>query len=137
MAREARRRIDHGERSTLVTVDGELNAEAIGAAATAGDPLAGVIIENAGRNIGLGVATLLSLFNPERVIIGGGVSQLGALIFAPIRASAAKYVCDPAFLNGVDIVPAQLGGDVGLVGAGALVLTEGGTLDLEQAARRL
>lgn len=137
MAREAVRRMDSGEISSLAMLTGELNAEAIGAAAVAGDTLASTVIANAGRNIGLGVVTLLQLFNPQRVVIGGGVSQLGARIFDPIRATAAKYVCDPAFLEGVDIVPAHFGSDVGLVGAGALVLTEGGTLDLEEAARRL
>jgi glucokinase len=137
MAQEAVRRMDAGERSSLSMVSGELTAESIGAAAIAGDDLASTVIANAGRNIGLGIVTLLQLFNPERVVIGGGVSQLGALIFDPIRAAAAKYVCDPAFLDGVDIVPAHFGGDVGLIGAGALVLTQGGTLDLEEAARLL
>lgn len=137
MAMEAVRRMDAGERSSLSMVSGELTAESIGAAAIAGDDLASKVIANAGRNIGLGIVTLLQLFNPERVVIGGGVSQLGELIFEPIRAAAAKYVCDPAFLEGVDIVPAHFGGDVGLIGAGALVLTQGGTLDLEEAARLL
>jgi glucokinase len=137
MAREAVRRMDSGEMSSLSMVSGELTAEAIGAAAIAGDTLAEAVIANAGRNIGLAIVTLLQLFNPERVVIGGGVSQLGERIFAPIRATAAKYVCDPAFLDGVEIVPAHFGGDVGLVGAGALVLTQGGTLDLEEAARLL
>ena len=137
MAREAVRRMDAGEISSLSMISGELTAEAIGAAAVSGDDLANSVIANAGRNIGLGVATLLTLFNPQRVVIGGGVSQLGERIFEPIRASAAKYVCDPAFLEGVDVVPAHFGGDVGLVGAGALVLTQGGMLDLEEAARLL
>jgi glucokinase len=137
MAREAARRIGIGERSSLATHAGELNAEAIGAAANAGDTLALSVVANAGRNIGLGVATLLALFNPQRVIIGGGVSQLGALLFEPIRATAAIYVPDQAFLDGVEIVPARLGPDVGLVGAGALVRTAGGTLDIDQASREL
>jgi glucokinase len=137
MAREAVRRMDAGERSSLAMVSGELTAESIGAAAVAGDELANQVISNAGRNIGLGIVTLLHLFNPERVVIGGGVSQLGERIFDPIRATATKYVCDPAYIEGVDIVPAHFGGDVGLVGAGALVLTAGGTLDLEDAARML
>lgn len=137
MAQEAVRRMDAGETSSLSMVSGELTAESVGAAAETGDALANRVIAAAGRNIGLGIVTLLHLFNPQRVVIGGGVSQLGDRIFDPIRASAAKYVCDPAFLDGVDIVPAHFGADVGLVGAGALVLTQGGTLDLEQASRLL
>jgi glucokinase len=137
MAQEAVRRMDAGENSSLSMVSGELTAESIGTAAEAGDALANTVIANAGRNIGLGIVTLLQLFNPERVVIGGGVSQLGERIFEPIRATAARYVCDPAFLDGVDIVPAHFGGDVGLVGAGALVLTQGGTLDLKDVARLL
>jgi len=126
-----------GEVSALAAKLDNLNAEAIGEAAVAGDVLARSVISRAGRALGLGVVTLLHLFNPERVIIGGGVSQLGALLFEPIRETAAMYVCDPAYLAGVDIVPAVLGADVGLVGGGALVLTEGGTLDIDQAARLL
>lgn len=137
MAQEAVRRMDSGEQSSLSMVSGELTAEAIGTAANAGDTLAEAVIANAGRNIGLGIVTLLHLFNPQRVVIGGGVSQLGPRIFEPIRATAARYVSDPAFLDGVDIVPAHFGGDVGLVGAGALVLTRGGALDLEEAAALL
>lgn len=137
MAREALRRLKAGEVSALAAKLDNLNAEAIGEAAVAGDVLAKSVISRAGRALGLGIVTLLHLFNPERVIIGGGVSHLGALLFEPIRETAAKYVCDPAYLVGVEIVPAVLGADVGLVGAGALVLTEGGTLDIDQAARLL
>lgn len=137
MAREALRRIKAGEVSALASHIGNLNAEAIGQAAAEGDSLAKSVIARAARSLGLGIVTLLHLFNPQRVIIGGGVSHLGAMLFEPVRATAAQYVSDPAFLHGVEIVPAHLGPDVGLVGAGALVLTEGGALDLEHAAARL
>lgn len=137
MVREAVRRMESGEWSVLAERAGALTAEIIGAAAIAGDGLANRVIANAGRNIGLGIVTLLHLFNPQRIVIGGGVSQLGELIFSPIRLTATKYVCDPAFLDGVEIVPAHFGGDVGLVGAGALILTQGGTLDLDGVARQL
>lgn len=137
MSRAAQRRINGGEASILSAHEGELNPEALGAAARAGDALALSVIQNAGRNIGLGVVTMLHLFNPQRVVIGGGVSHLGDLIFTPIRETAAAYVSDAAFLDGVDIVPAKLGGDVGLVGAGVLALTGGGVNDLDEVARWL
>ncbi len=137
MARAALKRIKSGEVSSLAAQIDTLDTEAIGAAANDGDVLAKSVIASAARCIGLGIVGLLYLFNPQRVIIGGGVSQLGDLIFDPIRTTVAQFGIDPAYLEGLDIVPAVLGPDVGLVGAGVLVLTEGGTRDLEEVAKSL
>jgi glucokinase len=88
-------------------------------AAAQGDRLALSLVKEEARLLGVGITTLLHLFSPERVIIGGGLSnafeQLHPGISAYVRTNAM-----PAFRD-VEIVKAGLGGDSGLVGAAELV----------------
>ncbi|HEX5414485.1 MAG TPA: ROK family protein, partial [Chloroflexota bacterium] len=76
---EAERRLLNGEASVLrQEVDGKLapvNAEQVVAAARGGDELAHAVIDWAGYNLGVGIANLLQLFDPQAVVIGGGVSN--------------------------------------------------------------
>ena len=97
--------------------NGELNAKLISKAAINGNQLAIAAFERAGRYIGLAIADLLHLFNTSLVIIGGGVSIAGDLIFNPIRKSVEEYVISDVYLNNLQIVPAKLGDDSGLLGA--------------------
>lgn len=99
----------------------EIDARIVAEGAIRGDRLARTIIERAGTLIGVGVASLLSLFNPERVVIGGGVSQTGNLLFDAIRSEVRARV-QAAFIRDVGIVPAELGDNAGLLGG--LVLEE-------------
>lgn len=97
--------------------EGDLNAKLISDAAENGNELAIAAYERAGKYIGLAIADLLHVFNPERVIIGGGVSRAGDLLFDPIRRSVKEYVISEVYLNNMEIVPAALGDDSGLMGA--------------------
>ncbi|MBC8098309.1 MAG: ROK family protein, partial [Armatimonadetes bacterium] len=83
------------------------------------------------------IVTLLLLFSPQMVIIGGGVSNLGELIFAPMRAAMQRYIHDPAYLDGMRLERAALGEDVSIIGAAALVATQGGAVDISEFATRL
>ncbi|MNL86953.1 Glucokinase [compost metagenome] len=58
--------------------------------------------------------------NPQRFIVGGGVSKAGDILFEPIREIFQKYTPEHA-QTGVDIVPATLGNNAGVVGAAGLV----------------
>jgi glucokinase len=109
----------------------------VGAAALAGDALALDVIGRAATVLGVGIVNLLHLFNPERLVMGGGVTKLGALLFDPMWAAIRQHVSTPAYLEGFDIVPAALGGDAGLIGAGILALSDGGRGDLSGLAARL
>jgi glucokinase len=71
--------------------------------------------------LGVGVTNILHLFNPEIVVIGGGVSQIGNLIWQPMLEEIERRAM-PAFREGTKIVPTALGDDVGLFGAVAVVL---------------
>jgi glucokinase len=76
-----------------------------------------------GEYLGVGVVNLLHLFNPRLVIIGGGVAMgAGELLFGPIREMVQARAME--IYRQTRIVPADLGDDVGLLGAVALVITE-------------
>lgn len=122
IARIARERIAHGEASALSALGEKISTEHIVKAAQAGDALAIDVLADAGAYVGMAIANLVHIFNPQRIIIGGGVSNAGAFLFDPIR-KAAKQRTMPVYHGTFDIVPAALGDDVGLLGAAALAFT--------------
>jgi len=128
IARTTIGRLHGGAASTIPDMlDGDLSrltAATVGQAAQAGDALAIEVLAEASHWIGRTLASLMHLFNPGIVIFGGGVSQTGELLLAPIREAVNKYTLSPAYWEGVPIVQAQLGDDVGLLGALALALEE-------------
>lgn len=140
IARRAKGVIEAGA-SSLVSdlVKGDLNridAKVVGMAAAKGDQLAINVIAYAGRIIGLGIVSILHLFNPEVIVVGGGVTKTGDLLFTPMRKAAREHVMDDAYIENLRIEPSALGDDVALVGAAALVATDGGNLDISELDRR-
>ena len=96
-----------------------VTAQTVARAAEAGIPLARAIITSAAEALGVGLVSILHIFSPELIILGGGVMQMGSMLMEP----ALKIVQERtmrANLVGARIVPAQLGANVGLIGAGAL-----------------
>jgi len=69
-----------------------------------------------GRYLGIGIANLVTIISPDRVVIGGGVAAAGDLLFAPIRAELRRRVHTTA-LGEVEVVPAELGTWAGSIGA--------------------
>ena len=94
-------------------------------------------MHDAGRMIGLGMVTLLHLFNPEILVFGGGVSQLGDMLFVPMREAIQKYCIDSAYWENLRIELAALGENVSLIGAAALVATQGGVADVSEVVAKL
>jgi len=125
IARVARERIEHGAESSLSPLHGEVSTEHIVKAAQAGDALAIDVLADAGGYVGMAIANLIHIFNPQRIIIGGGVSNAGEFLFEPIR-KAAKQRTMPVYHGTYDIVAAELGDDVGLLGAAALAFMNAG-----------
>jgi glucokinase len=115
----------------------QVNGSTVGRAAQQGDALALEIVQRSGMLVGLGIVTLLHLFNPEIVIVGGGVSNLGDLIFDPMREAIRQYSHDPAYHEGLRLEKAALGEDVSIIGAAALVATRGGVMDVAEFTSRL
>jgi glucokinase len=120
IARQANQRLDDGTQSSLrqVRESGKtITAVQVGRAANEGDPLALELIESTGHTIGLAMASLLHIFNPQTAVLGGGVSLIGQVLFNPLQASLRQHVMHPAYLQDFNLVQAALGDDAGLVGA--------------------
>ena len=97
-----------------------MSARTVWLAAQDGIPLAFSLIKEAAEALGIGLVNIIHIFNPEMIILGGGVTQMGSLLLEP----ALQIVRDRAMRvprNAVRIVQAHMDVDVGLVGAGALV----------------
>jgi glucokinase len=84
-----------------------------------GDSAAVEAIELIGSRLGVALAGLVNIFNPEVVVIGGGVLAAGELLLAPARAEMARRALVPA-RDFVRIVPARFGVDAGMIGAATL-----------------
>lgn len=75
------------------------------------------LLEAVGRRLGVGIASLVNIFNPQLVVVGGGFAQAGELLLEPARRVVAEQALAPA-RDTVRIVTAMLGPEAGLVGAG-------------------
>ena len=120
VAKEAIRRLSQGERSSLTEiVEGKIEnitAETVSLAAQKGDSLALEVISKAATYLGIGLVNLVNIFNPEMIIIGGGLAKMGDLLLEPAR----RVVRERAFQLSarlVRIVPSQLGDDAAVFGA--------------------
>jgi len=97
-----------------------ITAHMVSQAAQAGIPLARAIITDAAEAIGVGLVNVIHIFNPQVIVLGGGVTQMGPMLMEPaLRIVQERTMKIP--LDAVRIVLAELGGNAGLVGAGALV----------------
>jgi glucokinase len=98
----------------------QVNARTVALAAEAGIPVARAIISNAAEAIGIGLVNIIHIFNPDIIILGGGVTHMGPMLMEPmLRIVQERAMKVPR--EAVRIVQAQLGANVGLVGAGALI----------------
>lgn len=111
----ARRALDGGWR---LGPDGDASAAAVAAAARAGDPVAVASFERAARALATGIAATATLVEIEVAVIGGGVARAGEVLFAPLRRALEEYAT-LSFVRGLEVVPARMGTDAGLVGAAA------------------
>jgi glucokinase len=127
IARYVNEQLQAGQTSTLRFDDAQhkqaqqsLGTAQIAEAARAGDALAISAFERAGYYLGIAVANYLAIFDPSVLIFGGGVSQVGELLFRPFEESLRKHTFHPHYLDNLVITKAALGDDAGLLGALAL-----------------
>jgi glucokinase len=99
----------------------EVDAAAVVEAARRGDAVAAEITRTAAENVGVGMVNLIHLFNPALIVIGGGVSKAGPLLFEPVERVVRERAMEVP-RKAVRIVRAELGENVGLLGAAANVL---------------
>jgi glucokinase len=97
---------------------GQVTAEMVSQAARDGDDLAQAVLLEAGWNLGLGIGQALTLMNPERIVLGDGVTKAGDIYWAEVRRAAQEYSPPDICL---EIMPAKFKDEAPLRGATALV----------------
>ncbi len=117
IAREAHDLVARGVPTAVAReADQEVTAKQVVDAMHEGDPYAQQIVAQAMFYLGIGVANLVNLFNPERIVIGGGLAALGDDLLGPVRRAIALRAF-PSSSAQVTAVLALLGRNVGIVGA--------------------
>ncbi|MDD5449099.1 MAG: ROK family protein [Candidatus Omnitrophica bacterium] len=122
------RKIKEGKKTAVTgLVNGDLKKitpEIISMAEKKGDRLAASVWEEIGGHLGVTVAGVINLLNPERIIVGGGIADAGKILFEAIRKTVKQRAMRlPA--DCAKIVKAKLGQDAGLIGAAVLVRLKG------------
>ncbi len=126
---DAATRGDADDAAALVAMAGSadaITAEHVAAAAAAGDALALRVWRATTDVLGAGLATVLDVFNPDRIALGGGVTRAGDLLLEPVRRRALADALKPAATAG-DIVLAALGDGLGVAGAAAIAFERSGS----------
>lgn len=133
LAREARRLAAERRDSALgqaLSASREIDGRLVTELAHDGDPAALEAIELIALRLGVGLSSYVNIFNPELIVLGGGVMAAGEMILAPVRTQIADRALAPARDN-VRVVPAYFGPEAGMIGAAALAFDAlgGGTPD--------
>jgi glucokinase len=116
MARWVESELANGVPSRL-QINQPMSGKVIAEAAKQGDRLALAALERSGEYIGQALADYLHIFNPSIVIIGGGVSRSGELLFRPVLKAINEHVLSPYYLENLTLTAAALGDEAGLMGA--------------------
>ncbi|MDN4593362.1 ROK family protein [Polycladomyces subterraneus] len=105
---------------SLAMEDGGLvRAEHVFEAYRMGDAQAEIIIRQTVLYLAIGLSNLIHIFNPGKIVVGGGVSRAGDMLFPLLREQLESYLMAP-FRGTCEVVPASLGEDAGVLGAAAL-----------------
>jgi glucokinase len=127
LAREAKHRIKEGAKTSILKyVEGDpekVTAPIIHNAAEQGDKLAKDLIARTGYYVGVGLANLINIFNPELIVIGGGLSNIGDMLLKPAFKVAGEKSYKEAF-QAVRFASAGLGRNSGVLGAAAFAVQE-------------
>jgi glucokinase-like ROK family protein len=114
----------HSGRSPLLAdqldASGVVTAEGVSRALIQGDPVSLQLVQEGGRRVGSVLASLVSFFNPDLIVIGGGLSTLGHPLLAEIRSVVYRQSLPLATAN-LPVVLSELREDAGVVGAARLV----------------
>lgn len=123
IARIAEEKINHFEDSILVTTFNETNkltAKDVFDAYKLNDACAIEVVEQITDQLGLAIANIATIINPEKILIGGGVSKAGDALLNPLKKAYQKYAL-PRSEAGSTFEIARLGNDAGIVGGAYLV----------------
>lgn len=123
LAREAARTHPESALGLRLARHGSVSGPDAVHAAMAGDPVAVAALATLGRRLGVGVANMINIFDPQVVAIGGGVSSAGELLVGPAREVAREYVL-PGVGTTTEIRVARSGPQAGVRGAAILARSE-------------
>jgi glucokinase len=112
----------------LLDAGEEVDGTAVTEAALAGDETAIGVFDLIGGRLGVACASFANIFEPEAIVVGGGVIKAGDLLLDPARAEVRARALNP--MNKTPILEATLGNDAGMIGAAALARAE---LEKQQA----
>jgi glucokinase len=102
--------------------EGPIQGKTVTDLALSGDPLATEVVATAGRHLGVALSSLANIFDPDMIVIGGGVSAVGDLLLDPARHEIERRSLPP--MNGTPVKVAELGPEAGMIGAAAMALSE-------------
>lgn len=119
IARIAKQSLPDNQDSILNDIEGPLTAEAVAEAAEKGDAYATKVWSDAMYHLGIGVANVVNILNPQAVIIGGGVANAGRLLFEPV-IKTVKQRAMKTLTSELKILPSMHGDLVGVIGAAAI-----------------
>lgn len=104
----------------LAEISGELTGTEVYQAIQEGDQASLGLLAELGTNLGIAIASLVAVLDPEVVVIGGGVSAAGELLLGPIRKAYLEHLPARGFRPELKLVAAELVNDAGVVGAADL-----------------
>lgn len=125
LAREGREAAEREPGSRLgraLAGAGEVTGETVTEAALAGDATAGEVVALVGRRLGAALSSLANIFEPEVIVVGGGVMAAGQLLLEPARRELRARALPP--MNAAPVAVAELGDDAGLIGAATMARLE-------------
>jgi glucokinase len=124
LGRMAREMIEHGRGGTILAAAAgrlaDVSGEEVAAAAGEGDADARALLAAYADNIALGLVNLANILDPERIVIAGGVVEIGAQLFEPLGAAFRAHLEGAEHRPDIALVPAAFGGRAGAVGAAVL-----------------
>ncbi len=123
LARMGRQAVLEGTAPVLGRIagsSGEVRGEHVTAAAVAGDPGAAEVLDRFARWLGLGLANLANVLDPQVIVLGGGLIEAGDVLLEPTRAALLKLVEAGHLRPEIPLLPAALGERAGAIGAALL-----------------
>lgn len=125
LGREGRAAAESAPDSALGKVlaeGGKVDGKAVTEAAVAGDDVAIGVFDLIGSRLGVACATFANVFQPDAIVVGGGVIAAGDLLLEPARRELCRRALNP--MNRTPILEATLGNDAGMIGAAAMARHE-------------
>jgi glucokinase len=123
LGRKARQALQSGSPSAMLKLVGDrvesVTAETVAEAARANDPLAVELMDETVSYLAMGLANIVSILNPEMVVLGGGLFQAGQVLFERVKKEFVRWA-QPLAARSVQVELTRLGEDAGLYGAGRL-----------------